>query len=327
MFLPLGDDVEHRTFPLIGIFLIVANVLVFTYMLRLFNDDFSEKHFSEWRVNAFVEEYGLVPADLAEGKIAGLVTHMFLHADIWHILGNMLVLWAFVQTLESALGYFYLLFFYFFWGILGGLVHAAMYWDSDMPLIGASGAIAGMIGAYCVAFGPMTKIKTLVWFFRPFVFHIPASAFVALWLGIQLLGVAGDEAATAMGEEGGGIAFYAHLGGFLAGALTMTCVRNYTKGQLVRSVHGHLHFEDVDEQAAQAARADAADQPDAADAADAATDSEPEEYVAAPDKCPHCGTPLSDENAWAPNLLRCPNPECQRMIYLNTSETGGGQPA
>ena len=302
MFLPLGDDVEHRTFPLVGIFLIMVNVLVFAYMLRLFNGDFTER-----KVIAFVEAYGLKPADLARGELLGVISHMFLHADIWHIAGNMVVLWAFVQTLEGALGYLAFAFFYFLWGTLAALAHSAMSWGDEMPMIGASGAIAGMIGAYCVAFGPTTRIKTLIWFIRPYIINIPAGIFVLIWIGMQLLGVASEEAAKVGAEPQGGVAWYAHLGGFLAGALTMSCIGSYTKGRLVESVHGHLHFEDAEEQDA---------------AAQALEDDQEEEISEAPDECPHCGTPLSEESAWAANLLRCPNPECQRMIYLEATEAG-----
>ena len=302
MFLPLGDDVEHRTFPLVGILLIMVNVLVFAYMLRLFNDDFSERH-----VIAFVEDYGLKPADLGRGEFVGVISHMFLHADIWHIAGNMMVLWAFVQTLESALGYWALTFFYFLWGTLAALIHSAMHWGDEMPLIGASGAIAGMIGAYCVAFGPMTRIKTLVWIVRPYIINIPAGVFVLIWVAMQLLGVASEEASNMAGESQGGVAWYAHLGGFFVGAVTMTVIGGYTKGRLVESAYGHLHFEDAAEQEA-AAAAPVADHE--------------EEFCEAPDECPHCGTLLSDESAWAANLLRCPNPECQRLIYLEAAEAG-----
>ena len=111
--------------------------------------------------------YGLASKDLQNNRYLGVVTHMFVHGGLMHLLGNMIVLWAFVSTLEHTLGAWIFLIFYLLWGTVAGLAQAAMHWGSDVPLVGASGAIAGVIGAYWVAFGARTRIRTLVWIIRP----------------------------------------------------------------------------------------------------------------------------------------------------------------
>lgn len=285
MFLPLGDDVDKRDFPITGVALIVANVIVFARMFRIVMDHPRDPY----ALMPFAETWGLVPAKLAEGHVIGVVSYMFLHADIFHLLGNMIVLWAFIHTLEMTLGYVVCPIMYLLWGVAGGLAHAAMNWGSDVPLVGASGAIAGLIGAYAVACGPLTKIRTLVWFFHPIKIDIPASVFVGIWVFFQLLGVLDETDAET------GVAWFAHLGGFTAGAVTMLVIGRQTKTQLVQTRHGDLAFVPTEV-------------PDEED--------EVEEYEQPPETCPHCGTELTEECRMAENLCRCPNPDCERLIYL-----------
>jgi membrane associated rhomboid family serine protease len=294
--LPLGDDVDHRDFPLTGVLMIVVNVMVFMYMLRLaFGSPDAEP------IQQFVLTWGLVPAELGRGYIVGVVTHMFLHGDFFHILGNMLCLWAFIQTLEGCLGTARLIAFYLLWGVVGGLMHAAVNWGSDVPMIGASGAVAGMMGAYWVAFGPLTKIRTIVFvLWHGMRVDIPAGAFMAIWILLQLLGAAGES-----GDGAVGVAWFAHFGGFLAGAGTMLCLKDRTKARLVATEQGDLEFEP------------SAEEPTLADEPEYAPPPE-----AVPTICPYCDTPLDDANRLAPNLLRCPNPDCARCVYLEEAVAG-----
>ncbi len=288
MFLiPLGDDVDHREFPMVPTLLTLLNVMVFVYMFRLVvgTRDLQTLH-------AFCMTWGLVPAELAKGHVVGLVTHMFLHGGIFHIVGNMLCLWAFAQTLELSLGTMRLFALYLLWGVAGGLMHAAASWGSEIPLIGASGAIAGLMGAYWIAFGPLTKIRCFVWvLIRGFKTDIPAGGFMAFWVLMQLLGAAGST------ESACGVAWFAHLGGFLAGAGTMLVLKRHAKA-LVVTRHGNLEFEQPE------GPAEADDQFAAA------------EVESAPNVCPYCFTALGEEHRLAANLLRCPNPACERCIYL-----------
>lgn len=300
MFLPLGDDVHHRSLPMAGILLIMANVLIVAYMIRMLMDDPTGRD-----LETFVRQWGMVPSHLAEGHYIGLFGHVFLHAGLFHLIGNMIVLWAFVHTLENAMGTFYFIAFYMLWGIAGGLAHAGMNWGEEIPLVGASGAIAGMIGAYCVAFGPMTKIRTLVWIIWPMRINIPASIFVGIWLGSQLLGTI-DES-----DEGASVAWYAHLGGFAAGALSMLIIGSETKHRLVETRHGRLEMRSRDDDAG---ATDAPDHP----YAELLTEASP-----GPEACPYCGTAVGDAHRIADNLLRCPKPTCGRLVYVEELAAAG----
>jgi len=288
LIIPLGDDVDHRDFPFGGVLLTVANVLVFAYMLRL---ALASPHGRE--LEQFVWAWALVPRELARGEYLGLVTHMFLHGGFIHIIGNMVCLWAFVHTLESSLGTVTLLVLYLLWGVAGGLAHAAFDWGSQIPMVGASGAIAGMMGAYWVAFGPMTKIRTLIYILVSTIrVDIPAGVFTGVWILMQLCGAIGAE------EGQGGVAWFAHLGGFAAGAATMLVIGRRATARLVVNRSGELEFEPEPKQQAPAPR-----------------DGYPR-FDETPAECPYCHTPLAEENRLAENLMRCPNPTCARCIYL-----------
>jgi hypothetical protein len=186
-----------------------------------------------------------------------------------------------------------LILFYLLWGMAGGLMHALATWGSDIPMIGASGAVAGMMGAYWVAFGPLTKIRTIVFvLWHGIRVDIPAGAFMAAWILLQLIGAASEP------EGCVGVAWFAHFGGFAAGALTMVCLKGRTKARLVKTRQGDLEFEP------------SADEP----AVDALADYAPEPEV--PTYCPYCDSLLDRDHRLAPNLLRCPNPDCGRCVYL-----------
>ena len=300
MFVPLGDDVDTRTLPMVGLVLIGINLLVFVLMIRALVDEMApstvvpasysaiESFRRAFHPRDVVLNYGLTAKDLQNKRFVGAVTYMFIHGGLMHLLGNMIVLWAFVGTLEHAMGAWKFLGFYLLWGILAGLAEAAMHWGSNIPLVGASGAIAGMIGAYWVAFGASTRIRTLVWIIRPRVYMIPAGVFVAIWIGFQLKGILESS------PEGGGVAWFCHLGGFLAGAGTMLILRHRNAREMVQNRQGDVVFLD---------RPGKADQHDADDYIMLAT-------------CPYSHTEVTDETSIAPNLARCPNTACGRMVLL-----------
>jgi membrane associated rhomboid family serine protease len=286
MFIPLGDDVDNRTFPVAGVVLVAVNVLVFAHMLRLATYGGGES-----TVMSFIATWGLTPAVLADGGLWGLLTHMFLHSGLLHLAGNMIALWAFVHTLESALGSICCAGFFLLWGIAGGITHALMHWDERIPLVGASGGVAGMIGAYCIAFGPMTRIRTLVWIIWPMRIDIPASLFAGVWVLTQLWGL------SATGHTASGVAWYAHLGGFAAGVLTMLCVRNQIDLHLVQTAKGTLRFETAPKQQGLATE-------HLSGAIDAPLNS-----------CPYCGSEGEPTERVGDNLLRCGNTACGRLIF------------
>ena len=178
-----------------------------------------------------------------------------------------------------------------------------MDFSSDMPLIGASGAIAGMIGAYTVLYGYDAKIRCLMWLgFHPIKFSIPAIAFGLSWIGMQLWDASNDPAGIS------GIAWYAHIGGFFAGASTAWLFRNDTDRELHRDVAGNLSFQDTEEERKQ--RAQKLAKATAAKVADKnAAD------VAAANECPYCHASMAQATEISTGLRRCANSQCERLVY------------
>lgn len=210
MFIPLRDENPSGKFAFVNIGLILANVGVFIYQLSL----------SPHVFKGFVTAYATVPARIS-GYLAGhgsfeaaflpLLTSMFLHAGFAHILGNMLFLWIFGDNVEAVFGHLGYLIFYLFCGIGAGLVHIAFNFNSHIPALGASGAISGVLGAYIVL-EPRNRILTLIFIF---VVRVPAVIVLGGWFLMQfLMGV------NSLGASvNGGVAVWAHIGGFLLGVL------------------------------------------------------------------------------------------------------------
>jgi membrane associated rhomboid family serine protease len=213
--IPLKDMTPRRSVPVVTLLLIVANVGVFIHQLAL----------GSAAGDAFVRTYGLVPAKIQlafAGRYAfakaltPLFTCMFLHGGFLHIIGNMWFLWIFGANVEDRLRSVPYLLFYLVCGIASGAAQVLFSWGSQVPSIGASGAISGVLGAYVVFF-PKSRILTLVpLFIIWFTARIPAIVFIGLWFVMQFLSGLGSLAATRMGDTGG-VAWWAHVGGFLVG--------------------------------------------------------------------------------------------------------------
>ncbi len=221
--IPFKDVNPTRRPAVLTIGLIVACVLVFVYQSAR-PDDLS----TEGR-QAFICEFGLIADHLIGGadpaaeacqqlnqrqdRLLGLITSQFLHADILHLAFNMLFLWVFGNNVEDRLGRLRFLPFYLVCGALAGLAQSLVDPDSAIPLIGASGAISGVLGAYLVLY-PRVRIWTVVlpFFFLPF--KLPAWLWLGIYLLLQILYL-GDSATAG----GGGVAYAAHIGGFVAGAV------------------------------------------------------------------------------------------------------------
>lgn len=202
--IPLRDSQPSRTAPLVTIALIALNVAVFLHEVAL--DDYSR--------NYFVSQYALIPGRL---QLTDLVTSMFLHGGWLHLIGNMWFLWIYGDNIEDILGRSKYILFYLACGIAAAMVHVWFNPGSRIPTVGASGAIAGVMGAYMLKF-PHSRIVTLI----PIVIffttvEIPAWIILVYWFVIQLFSGVGDLAAA--GGNEGGIAWFAHIGGFVAGAL------------------------------------------------------------------------------------------------------------
>jgi membrane associated rhomboid family serine protease len=201
--IPLRDSRPSSTPPVVTVFLIAANILVFLYMLSL--DAFSQ--------NAFIREYAVIPARL---RMSTLITSMFLHGGWMHLIGNMWFLWIFGDNVEDVLGHWKYLAFYLLCGVIAALTQYAISPDSRIPTLGASGAIAGVMGAYLVKF-PHSRILTLVPFFFIFTTEIPAVVILVYWFVLQFVSGVGSIGYSNVSQ--GGVAFFAHVGGFIAGMI------------------------------------------------------------------------------------------------------------
>lgn len=202
MFFPLRDTQPSYSKPVVTVMLIVVNVLVFLYQISL--DGYS--------LNAFINTWGLIPDRFSAINV---LTSMFLHGGWLHILGNMWFLWIFGDNIEDILGHGKFLIFYLLCGVVAALAQVLLNPDSRVPMVGASGAIAGVMGSYMVKF-PHARIETLAFIFIFFTrFDVPAWLMLVFWFATQLFSGWGSIGHTAVSE--GGTAFFAHIGGFVAG--------------------------------------------------------------------------------------------------------------
>lgn len=201
--IPLRSSERHYTPATVTLLLIIANVLVFLYELSLGNGR---------QLNHFIATYGIVPDRL---HLSSIVTSMFIHGGWLHILGNMWFLWIFGRGVEDIMGHAKYFVFYFACGIAAGLIHIVVNANSPVPTVGASGAIAGVMGAYLVKF-PRARIVTLVVivFFITTV-DIPAAFLLLYWFAIQFFSGVGSMGYS--NASSGDVAWFAHIGGFLAG--------------------------------------------------------------------------------------------------------------
>ena len=230
MVIPLRDDNPTSRFPVLTVLLIAANIFIFAFV---------QPH-SDTALNRFDYEYAAIPCELVQGKPASVVeinngvcnsrlatppafphknvylavlVSMFLHGSWLHVLGNMLFLWIFGDNVEDALGHLNFLVCYLAFGAVAGLAQFFMNPLSTIPNLGASGAIAGVLGFYLVLY-PAARVLTLFpllilfWFFR-----VPAIIFLAFWFFLQTL----SGVATLQQHTEGGVAYWAHIGGFVVG--------------------------------------------------------------------------------------------------------------
>ncbi|MFQ6088065.1 MAG: rhomboid family intramembrane serine protease [Candidatus Methanofastidiosia archaeon] len=202
--LPLHDDVPTRGTPLVTYVFLLANILIFLYETFL---DFTGD------LESFFYAYAIIPANIVQGKdLYTLITAMFMHGGVMHIAGNMLYLYIFGNNVEESMGHFKFVVFYLVCGLSASFLQIYIDPHSNIPNLGASGAIAGVLGAYLILH-PRAKVQTLI-FFGFFIRTIQVPAFVLLgfWFILQLFSGIGS-----LGYTGGGVAYFAHVGGFVAG--------------------------------------------------------------------------------------------------------------
>ncbi len=214
--IPLSDDAgRRRKFPFVMLIVLATNILVFAYQVWLGPE-----------ANDFVYEFGLIPYRLSHPMNYGgweafaigyvsLFTAAFLHGGLLHLAGNMIYLWVFGDNIEDRLGHMGFLLFYLAAGVAGNLAHTIVLSASRIPTIGASGAVAGLLGAYLLLF-PSTKIRSLV-FLGPFITiaRLPAILLIGFWALLQF--AAGLSTINPLGMRDTEVAYWAHIGGFLAG--------------------------------------------------------------------------------------------------------------
>jgi membrane associated rhomboid family serine protease len=200
---PLRDTQPSYSRPVVTVLIILLNVLVFLFQVSL------EPH----SLDRFIALYGLVPADFAWVNV---FTSMFLHGGWMHLIGNMWFLWVFGDNIEDVLGKWRYILFYLACGAAAGMAQCFLNSDSTVPMVGASGAIAGIMGAYMIKF-PGARIVSLVMIviFVTTV-EVPAWLMLIFWFGTQFLNGVGS-IGTSHASHAGGVAFMAHVGGFLAG--------------------------------------------------------------------------------------------------------------
>jgi membrane associated rhomboid family serine protease len=211
---PIKDDQPRYSTPFVNTFLIVLNILISFYQWTL----------GPRGDEALVRVYGEVPAHLAAflagspqftlpAVVIPFFTSMFLHGGWVHVLGNMWFLYIFGDNIEDYLGHFRYLLFYLLSGLLAMATQVAIYPHSNVPTVGASGAIAGVLGAYFILY---PRSRVLTWFFVV-VFYIPAWVMLGYWFVLQFFNGAATLSLAQTGKDVGGVAFWAHVGGFVAG--------------------------------------------------------------------------------------------------------------
>jgi len=215
--IPLYDTIRTRQFPFINWLLILANAAVFWYELQ----------FGENALQNFIFTWGLIPAELLskpQQEWLTVFTAMFLHGGWFHIISNMWVLYIFGDNIEERVGSIRYLLFYLLSGIAAASLQVFILPSSSVPMIGASGAIAGVLGAYLVSF-PGSRIASIVPIFFIFtIVEVPAILFLILWFASQLY----SGLFAMQGSAGSGIAWWAHVGGFLFGLIMVPFFRRRT---------------------------------------------------------------------------------------------------
>ncbi len=208
--IPIRDVIPSRTTPGVTITLIALNVVVFLFQLLL----------SERAMDAFIFAFGVVPAQLS---ILSILTSMFVHGGLAHLAGNMLFLWIFGDNVEDRLGHGRFIVFYLLCGVAAALAQVALNPESLLPMVGASGAIAGVMGAYLVLY-PRSRVLML-FPFPVFLFELPAIVFLGVWFFAQFLNGVNQLPIFEQDAISGGVAFGAHVMGFIAGVFLVVLMR------------------------------------------------------------------------------------------------------
>src|SRR5690349_13586353 len=208
--IPLRDVIPSRTTPGVTVTLIALNVAIYLFGVTL----------TDRSRDAFIIAFGLVPAYFS---VLNVFTSMFVHGGLAHIAGNMLFLWIFGDNVEDRLGHTRFLFFYLLCGFVAAMAQTLLQPNSLVPMVGASGAIAGVMGAYLVLY-PHSRVLML-FPFPVFVFELPAVVFLAIWFLLQFLNAVSQLPFFERDVISGGVAFWAHVMGFVAGLILVVIMK------------------------------------------------------------------------------------------------------
>lgn len=205
--IPIRDSIRSTNKPVMTRLIIFINILVFIFQYFIISN----------QANEFVYVFGFFPVRLSEPFfLYSLITSVFMHGSLTHLISNMWVLWIFGDNVEDKMGRSRFLFFYLLCGIIANLTHFAFNMSSTIPVVGASGAIAGVMGAYFIMY-KKAQIVTVIPWFPPLFINIPAVVYLFIWFFTQV--VSGTQEALSNGGSVSGIAWWAHIGGFIGGAI------------------------------------------------------------------------------------------------------------
>lgn len=237
--IPVHDDNPTEISPIVTISFIATCVLVFLYQISLPAQGGEVFVYQYGAIPAVVFGHGVLPLELrAVPEYGSVMTSMFLHGGWMHLLGNMLYLWIFGNNIEDVMGHVKFVVFYVVCGVLAALSHAAIDPHSTIPMIGASGAISGVLGAYLLLY---PRAKVLVFIPLGIFFHrmyVPAAVVLGFWFVMQLI-----SGGISLGHQGGGVAFFAHIGGFIAGMVLISFFK-HPHIRLFNPPHRHAQFRD-----------------------------------------------------------------------------------
>ena len=306
-----SSKVDSKEFPIVTISIVLLCCIVFlkTYMLECQSADEMRKAWHSGsaevgqcseQLSSLFDEYGFQWSDLKEGNPISLFTHMFIHVGMMHIAGNMLAFWAFAVALEELFGSFKFALFYLLAGLVACLAEGYFFMEAVAPMVGASGAVAGVMGAYLILFGGLTNVKFLIGYF---VVDIPTPLAMIFWLFCQMTILDFDAQ--------GGVAVVAHLAGFASGAaIAFVCKASLTK-----------RIESNEEGEVVIASANKEPEPDEKILMELLETRPYEMVIAAMGNpsiaCLKCGEPLDLTNPIGDRLVRCQGSLCSHMTYVD----------
>ena len=230
--IPFRDNIPSRRYPFVTVGLILVNAVAFLYELSLSPQDLRELIDTSAVTPARLSLTGQGPVENVGVFVASSLSGMFLHGGWFHLIGNMWYLWIFGDNVEDRIGHLRFLIFYLLCGALASLAHILFNLESSIPSVGASGAVAGVLGAYLISY-PFARVLTLVPLFLIWpVVKLPAVLVLGFWFLVQLLN--GTASVAVASQTAGGIAWWAHIGGFLSGVVLIPI--------LAKAPHSRYHW-------------------------------------------------------------------------------------